>query len=78
MRRSVVSVASNISEGSGHSSKKEFIRFLEISYSSLCELETQLILSNDIFYITSSELNEGTTKIIEIQKMLDGLIKSLS
>ena len=77
MRRAVVSVSSNISEGAGHSSNKEFSRFLEISYSSSCELETQLILSYDVNYTNEDELNEGSERVIEIQKMLDGLMKSL-
>jgi len=77
MRRAVVSISSNISEGAGHSSNKEFKRFLEISYSSSCELETQLILSCDIRFINEIELKEGSNKIIEIQKMLSGLMKSL-
>ncbi len=70
MRRAVISVSSNIAEGSGHSSNKEFIRFLEISYSSSCELDTQLILSHDINYINEIELKESCEKICEIQKLL--------
>jgi four helix bundle protein len=77
MRRAVISISSNIAEGSGHSSQKEFIRFLEISYSSGSELETQLILSFDLEYILENELNDGLIKISEIQKMLNGLINSL-
>lgn len=44
MRRSVVSIASNISEGEGFSTNREFVRYFEVSYSSRCELETQIIL----------------------------------
>lgn len=77
MKRAVVSIASNIAEGAGHSSNKEFNRFLEIAYSSTCELDTQLILSHDIHYINDVELTEGENKIIEIQKMINGLIKSI-
>lgn len=78
MRRSSVSITSNIAEGSGYSSKKDFRRFLEISYSSASELETQLILTFDIKFINENELNEGSIKISEIQKMLKGLIVSLN
>jgi four helix bundle protein len=77
MRRAVISISSNIAEGSGHSSKKDFIRFLEISYSSTSELETQIILSFDLNYVIEIDLNQGLEKISEIQKMLSGLIKSL-
>jgi len=44
VRRAAVSVPSNISEGAGHFSNKEFSRFLEIAYASTCELDTQIIL----------------------------------
>jgi len=77
VRRSVVSIPSNIAEGAGHFSKKEFSGFLEIAYASTCELDTQIILSYDLEFINQSELNESTSYIEEVQKMLNGLIKSL-
>ena len=77
MRRAAVSISSNIAEGSGFSSNKEFNHFLEISYSSASELETQIILSFDLDFITEVELNEGNERINEIQKMLKGLMNSL-
>lgn len=77
IRRAVISIPSNISEGAGHSSKKEFSRFLEIAYASTCELDTQIILSYDLKFINQSELNDSTKYIEELQKMLNGLIKSL-
>ncbi len=49
MRRCGVSIPSNIAEGSGRTSQKEFIHFLKISLSSTYELETQLILTRDLF-----------------------------
>lgn len=76
MRRAVISIASNIAESSAHSSKKDFMRFLEIAYSSASELETQLILSY-VEFIHENELNKGTEIISEIKKMLKGLINSL-
>lgn len=77
MRRAAISISSNIAEGSGFSSNKEFNRFLEISYSSASELETQIILSFDLDFITEVELNEGNDRINEVQKMLKGLMNSL-
>ena len=77
VRRSVVSIPSNIAEGAGHSSKKEFSRFLEIAYASTCELDTQIILSFDLNFINQDELNASAGYIEELQKMLNGLIKSL-
>jgi len=77
MRRSAISIPSNIAEGSGKSSNKDFIRFLEISHSSSFELETQLILSNDLGFITESELKDVLVILEEIQKMIFGFIQKL-
>jgi four helix bundle protein len=77
VRRAVVSIPFNIAEGAGHSSKKEFSRFLEIAYASTCELDTQIILSFDLDFIHVEELNASSSYIEEIQKMLNGLIKFL-
>lgn len=75
MRRSAVSIPSNIAEGFDRNSIKEYIQFLYISIASASELETQIIISNKIGYIKQSEniLNQ----LIEVKKMLRGLIKSL-
>jgi len=78
VRRAVVSIPSNIAEAAGHSSRKEFSRFLEIAYASTCELDTQVILSFDLDFIDQNELNASSGYIDELQKMLNGLIKSLS
>ncbi|MBU0712925.1 four helix bundle protein [bacterium] len=77
MRRSAISIPSNIAEGSRKSSNKDFIRFLEISHSSSFELETQLILSNDLGFITESELKNVLVILEEIQKMIFGFIQKL-
>lgn len=55
INRSAVSIPSNIAEGSGRTSNKEFVRFLEIAISSSYELETQLILAEDLFEESSKE-----------------------
>jgi len=78
VRRAVVSIPSNIAEGAGHSSKKEFSRYLEIAYASSCELDTQIILSFDLDFINQNDLSNSGNYIEELQKMLSGLIKSLS
>lgn len=56
VNRSAVSIPSNIAEGSGRTTNKEFIRFLEIAISSSYELETQLILAEHLFDVSSKEL----------------------
>ncbi len=70
MRRASVSIPSNIAEGSGRKTNKEFSRFLEIAYSSALELETQLYLSFDLDFIVESTLQEYLYQINEVQKMI--------
>lgn len=75
INRSVVSIPSNIAEGSGRSSEKEFIHFLNIAISSSFELETQLILISELFEV---DILDCQNKVIEIQKMISGFKKSLN
>jgi len=75
IRRSAVSVPSNIAEGAARQSKKDFSRFLYISLGSLAELETQLEISVRLDYLKKDNLlNE---EIIYIRRMLLKLIKNL-
>jgi four helix bundle protein len=75
IRRSVISIPSNISEGAARNSEKEFIQFLYISLGSSAELETQIMIAERLGYLKGIEsmLNE----ILSIKKMLNGLIASL-
>ena len=75
MRRASVSIPSNIAEGWGRLSRKNYIQFLRISRGSLFELETQILITKELKYINNSEIVEGL--IIEISKMLNSLIKKL-
>lgn len=75
IRRAAVSIPSNIAEGSARQSNKEFIQFLHIALGSLMELETQLIISKNIFFISEEMMAEKQLKIEELGKMLNGLIK---
>lgn len=77
MRRSSVSIPSNIAEGSGRSSDKDFHRFLEISIGSSFELETQLIIAHELGFISNGNFIETSSKVHEIQKMISGLKKHL-
>ena len=58
LRRSAVSVPSNIAEGYGRQTTKEYIQALYIAYGSNCELETQILLAGDLGYIESRDLEE--------------------
>ena len=76
VRRSAVSVPSNIAEGKGRGTGKEFIQFLRIALGSLYELQTQLELSMRIGYITTAQLNPIDSLALEVEKMLNSLITS--
>jgi len=75
IRRSAVSIPSNIAEGSTRNSRKEFIQFLYIALGSVCELETQLMIARNVGYI--KELTSILDHTTRIKKMLNGLISSL-
>lgn len=75
IRRSAISVPSNIAEGAARSSKKEFIQFLYIALGSLSELETQIIIANRQGYLNN--LNSLLENIKVIQKLINGLIYSI-
>ena len=77
IRRSAVSVPSNIAEGYGRKTTPEYIRFLYIAYGSNCEMETQILLSGDLGYIETGKLEILQEGIGEVERMLKALIKSL-
>ena len=77
IQRSAVSVPSNIAEGHGRNSNKEFHHFLGVALGSLAELETQLILAQQVGYLTEELINPVLQISDEIGKMLKGLQKSL-
>lgn len=70
IRRAAVSIPSNIAEGAGRRSKKEFSNFLSISYGSACELETQLLIAKNLGYLHTEDFKDLFSEIEEIQKML--------
>jgi four helix bundle protein len=78
MKRCANSIPSNIAEGAGRTSKKEFKYFLSVSKGSLNELQTQLIVSQKLNFLSLEKLTSLEEKIEEIGKMLSGLIKSLN
>jgi len=78
MRRAAVSVPSNIAEGKGHRSDKEFQRFLFHARGSLMELETQILLAGKLEYLTAEQSQALQTSATQVGKSLAGLLNSLS
>jgi four helix bundle protein len=74
IRRSVVSIPSNIAEGYGRKSTPDYIRMLYISYGSVCELETQVLLAGDLEFIKNDVLSSLKKDITETERMLKALI----
>jgi four helix bundle protein len=78
IRRCTVSISSNIAEGAGRRTKKDFRHFLDMATGSCYELETQLTISKNLDYIAKNEFETLKSDLTEIQKMMYALIKSLS
>ena len=70
LRRAVISIPSNIAEGASRKSNKDFSRFIEIALGSCYEIETQLLISNDLGFISESNLEDLNEKLDSIIKMM--------
>lgn len=77
IRRAIVSVPSNLAEGSGRISVKEQLHFYEIAYGSLMESYNQLIIAADLKYIGDNRLRELEPQIDMVARKLNGLRASL-
>ncbi len=77
MRRSAVSITSNIAEGFSRSGKKEKSQFYAIAKGSLTELQNQLLLARDVKYISSKLFTELAEQSAEVGKLISGLQKSV-
>src|SRR5260221_7568352 len=78
IRRSAVSIPSNIAEGAGRNTKKDFNNFLGISNGSSCELDTQLIIAHRVDFLDAALLEMLQKDISEMQKMHWSLQRTLS
>jgi four helix bundle protein len=76
IRRSAVSIPSNIAEGHGRSSEKELIRFLDIAKGSIFELDTQMEIAKQLNYIEPQEFEHISELLDETSRMLTGLRNS--
>ena len=77
LQRAVVSISSNIAEGSGHPSDGDFAHYLDIALGSAYEVETQLIIAGNVGYIKSDQLSDLLYKNKSIQSQLVALIRSI-
>ena len=73
LRRAVISIPSNIAEGMGRYSNKEQVHFLEISYGSLMEVNSQLDIAKDLKYITEEQFVEVEQQIFKVASLVSGL-----
>ena len=78
MQRAATSIPSNISEGAGKNSNNAFKNFVTISIGSAHELETQIIISSKLGYVSNEANRQLLRELTEIQKMLYGLFNSLN
>jgi four helix bundle protein len=77
IRRSAVSIPSNIAEGYGRDSNKEYLRFLNVSIGSLFELQTQIEIAKNIMYLNEKDFNDLYENSREIERMLVSFIKKI-
>ena len=78
LRRAAVSIASNIAEGAGRKSERDFAYFLQISLGSAYEVETQLYIAYKLGYLTKETLDDLLSKINSIERQLYEMIHRLS
>jgi len=77
LRRCAVSVPSNIAEGHSRTTRKEFLRFLEISLGSLLELQTQIEIAKNLSYLKPDEYQARESHGRELERMLTSFMRSL-
>jgi four helix bundle protein len=78
IRRSAISIPSNVSEGHTRQHRAEFRQFLSMALGSLAELETQIIISRELNYISSEKSEKVIDQIDSLGKMIRGLMKKLT
>jgi four helix bundle protein len=77
LRRASVSIASNIAEGYGRSTKGEYLQFLGHARGSLCELQTQLVLSEDLGFGSKNAIDSAERLSADLSRLLIALMKKL-
>jgi len=78
LRRAAVSIPSNIAEGHGRQSTREFVNFLSIAYGSLNETQTQLMIAQQLGYLSELDCNVLLEQSYELARLMNGLSRSLA
>jgi four helix bundle protein len=78
LKRASISIPTNIAEGAARKSKKEFLNFLSIARGSLAEIDTLILLSEDLCFINSSQSASIMNKLQHISILLSGLMKKVN
>ena len=78
VRRSAVSVPSNVAEGQGRRSTPDFLHFLSIARGSLCEMETQVLLAERLGYVNPQDGSRLLDQAAEVGRLINGLSKALA
>ena len=77
VRRAAVSIPSNLAEGHGRTGPREFAHHVSIAYGSLCELETQVLIAEQLGYANTDTSERLTTQMMEVRRLIRGLLRSL-
>ena len=77
LRRAVISVPSNIAEGSGRTSAKDQAHFLEMAFGSLMEVDCQMDIAKDLGYVSSDKLEEVSKQISQVAALLSGMRRKI-
>jgi four helix bundle protein len=77
LTRAAMSVPTNIVEGSAHESPRDFARFLQYALASVSELEGHVQLARDLELMTEQDFTDFLTRIVDVRKMLHGLLKTV-
>jgi four helix bundle protein len=77
VRRAAVAIPSNLAEGHGRSGSREYAHHVSIAFGSLCELETQIQIGEQLGYSNNAVATDLMTKAAEVRRLIRGLIRSL-
>jgi len=78
MRRASVAIPSNVAEGRGRATRKEYRHFVAIGRGSAAELETQIVIAQELGFLAGADAEELLEGVREVSRMLNGLARSLS